>query len=177
MPQMSGPVESPIDDPFALLGLERSFRVDPLLLQRAWLGRIAELHPDRHPDPVKAASLLAHVNRARDTIEDPEERANALLVLLGGPARENDKSLPDGFLGEVMEVRQAAEEARATADAAALARWQRWARDQREHYRERSAAMFDSVGDGPAPDSLREIRELLNAWRYIERMIEQISHP
>ncbi len=168
--------QSPIDDPFALLGLDRSFRIDQPALQRAWLQRTAALHPDRHPDPVQAASLLSRVNRAKSVLEDPEQRANALLVLLGGPAREQDKSLPDGFLTGMMEARQEAEEALHSADAPALERWKQWARDERENYHRQTAALFDrAVSDGAAPDTLRQLRATLNAWRYIERMIEQLS--
>ena len=96
-------------DPFELLGLERRFDIDRRALQAAYLKRSAQLHPDRFPeaaDQAEAAGRAARLNTARDMLADDERRADVLLRLLGGPAREEDKSLPDGFLMDIMEARQ-----------------------------------------------------------------------
>jgi len=165
------------DDPFALLGLPRRFVVDAAQLQAAWLRRTAALHPDRIADPMQqaeAARNSARLNDARKMLHDHEQRANALLSLLGGPAKEQDKSLPDGFLMDILDVRQRMEEAQASGDDAELRKFETWANQQRSEYISQLTSLFEAAAASPDPDLLRQIRQLLNAWRYIERMREQV---
>jgi len=165
------------DDPFALLGLPRRFAIDAAQLQAAWLRRTASLHPDRITDPMQqaeAARNSARINDARNVLHDDEQRANVLLSLLGGPAKEQDKSLPDGFLMDILEVRQQMEEAQASGDEPELRKFEAWANEQRTQYMSQLIPLFDAVADSPDPAILREIRQLLNGWRYIERMREQV---
>jgi hypothetical protein len=116
---------------------------------------------------------------------DDERRANALLALLGGPDKEQEKDLPDGFLREIMEIRQTMEEVLAAGNEARRRDLEEWAEGEREARLEKIAALFHRAthGDGesaagPAdPALLSEIRIDLNALRYIERMIEQLGPP
>lgn len=165
-------------DPFTLLGLPREFEVDPRQLQAAYLKRSSALHPDRFPDPIVQAEVArqsAVINDARATLSNDEERANVLLTLLGGPTKEQDKSLTDGFLVEMMQVREEMEVALASDDPGERTRLEKWAQSQRQEYFQRIAVMFDEVKRAPNPSTLREIRRALNAWRYLERMIEQLD--
>jgi curved DNA-binding protein CbpA len=168
----------PINDPFGTLGLPRSFGVDPSQVRRAWLSASGTLHPDRAGgDPLDGAEIArrsARVNEARRVLDNPELRAEALLRLLGGPAVGADKSLPEGFLAEMMSVREELEAA--ADDPARVAALERWAQEQRSGHVERIGSLFDAhekTGDRAA---IASIRTELNAWRYIERMLEQI-HP
>lgn len=161
-------------DAFAILGLGRRFVLSPGEIEAAYLSRAAAVHPDLlGGDEDEAARASARLNDAKRVIEDPERRANALLELLGGPTKEQDKSLPPGFLMEIMETRQEIEAAEG--DPARIAHWRAWASDQRDEYQKRVAALFDKAGPKPEPAALRAIRTELNAWRYIERLIEQIG--
>jgi molecular chaperone HscB len=165
------------DDPFALLGLPRRFTIDAKQLQAAWLRRTAALHPDRIADPMQqaeAARNAARINDARNALHDDEQRANILLALLGGPAKEQDKSLPDGFLVDMLDVRQQMEDAQASGDEAELGKFEIWANEQRAHYISQLTPLFDAAASSPDPVLLRGIRQFLNAWRYIERMREQV---
>jgi molecular chaperone HscB len=174
-------------DPFALLGLPRSFELDPRALETAYLSRARELHPDRRaatrPDRLgdaDAAVAAAELNDARAALADPEARANLLLELLGGPRREEDRSLPDGFLSEIMDARQALEDAVASGDPAERGRMRQWAEEQRRARMDTASRLFRLAAVGGPPDParpalLRQIRTELNAWRYIERMIEQVA--
>lgn len=165
-------------DPFETLGLPRRFDLDPALVRRAWLRASGSLHPDRAGgdalDEADVARLSARLNGARRTLDDPERRADALLALLGGPAKGADQSLPDGFLMEMMRVREELESA--AGDPARLAELERWAGEQREGFIGRVGALFDGCSESPDAGALASIRLELNAWRYIERMLEQI-HP
>ncbi|MBX3385144.1 MAG: hypothetical protein KF768_01085 [Phycisphaeraceae bacterium] len=168
-------------DPFASLGLERRFDLDAAAIQRAFAVRSADVHA-RDASEDERDSTLSEINRAKALIEHPESRADTLLLLLGGPTRETERSLPDGFLQEMMEVRQTMEEeieAASESDARAVSdKWEVWAEARRAGHEARVAAMFRegcSSGDQPSRAALRAIRRELNAWRYIERMIEQLD--
>jgi molecular chaperone HscB len=160
-----------VHDPFAVLGLHASFDIDPGAVERAYLARAAAMHPDVLGDNDEAASASAQLNRAKAVLLNPEKRANALLELMGGPSKEQDKSLPPGFLAEVMELREQIEEGLERGE---RERWQRWGEEQRAEYAQRVRALFAAVGAGDAP-GLQGIRTALNAWRYIERLIEQLD--
>lgn len=162
--------------PFELLGITPAFMIDKAQLQAAYLRRAAQLHPDiSHLPEEDAASATAELNRARAVLADPESRADALLRVLGGSAKETDKSLPDGFLMEIMEIREAVDIALAGGDAAQRAHWQAWTQNQRQHYIDKVAEQFRALSTPPAPLALRDIRKTLNAWRYIERLLEQLD--
>ena len=159
------------EDPFDVLGVPARFDLEPEVVQRAYLERAAGVHPDLIGDD-EGAERSASLNRAKATLDDPEARANALLARMGGPAKEVDRSLPDGFLMTMMETREAIEAAAASEDAAALARWRAWAAGQRDGHAARILPMFEAAGGAGV---LGAIRQELNAWRYIERLIEQFG--
>ncbi|NOG55338.1 MAG: hypothetical protein HND57_13610 [Planctomycetes bacterium] len=66
------------------------------------------------------------------------------------------------------------EEASTNGDAERLAALERWAHGRRTAYLEEVGRLFEKVEKDDTGKVLREIRLLLNEWRYIERMIEQI---
>jgi molecular chaperone HscB len=162
-----------VADPFDILGLEPRFDLSADRLGRAYLARSAVLHPDLASDDGGAAREMAALNEAKRVLESHERRANALLARLGGPTKEQDKSLPPGFLAQMMQTREEIESS--AHDPASRARWERWATDQREAAIAEVSAMFRGVGPKPAQPALAAIRARLNAWRYVERLIEQLD--
>lgn len=172
-----------MEDPFALLGLPRRFDIDAPALQRAFLARSAAVSAQALPSDAEEA-MLADLNAAKAALEDPESRADVLLKLLGGPSREQDRSLPDGFLQQVMTVRQEMEEQLQAASGgtrrASVAKWERWCEAERVQHAARVSELFTRLLNVAGPvntASLGAIRRELNAWRYIERMAEQIDPP
>lgn len=165
-------------DPFATLGLPARFDLDPAAVDSAYLARAAAVHPDlAGDDPTRAAEAArdaAALNQAKATLLDPEARARALLTLLAPQTTAADRDLPDGFLMDIMQTRMELEAAIADGDAQGLERWREWAGDQRRSYIDRLAGLFAALQSPPADPDLAEIRRQLNAWRYIERMLEQI---
>src|SRR5262245_15266467 len=102
-------------DLFERLGLPRRFSVDPAAVEREYLARSREIHPDYHAaaDAAGRKSSLedtAALNEAYVTLTDPFRRAEYLLRLLNGPA---DKTQDQSFLMEMMETRERIDEARA----------------------------------------------------------------
>lgn len=151
-------------DPFAILGLPRRFDLTDAAIRRAFLAKVQSAHPDAGGDQDVGADLT----KARDTLLNPESRADTLLRLLGGPAKDADKTLPPGFLMDIMETREALEAALASKDPAELERLRHWALEQRQSYASTVAAAF-------AANDTQGLRTTLNAWRYVERMIEQMD--
>lgn len=164
---------SEANDPFRSLGIPRGFNIDPAAVDRAYLTRAAMAHPDVSGlDADEAARVQSELNEARAILLHAERRANVLLSLLNGPGKEHDKSLPAGFLAQMMETREAIEAA--MADASERTHWVQWAEQQREHYRTLVSPLFARALAGDA-SVLASIRRELNAWRYIERLVEQLE--
>jgi molecular chaperone HscB len=172
-------------DPFDTLGLEPRFDIDPAKLRAAYLRRSAALHPDAAPESgggaggegagMEAEALAADVNLARQALENPESRADALLRRLGGPTREQERSLPPGFLAEILGIREEIEAAAASRDPAQIERWEQWAEDRRAQLIRAIAGKFAALVASSDPPSLRAIRIELNVWRYVERLVEQLD--
>jgi molecular chaperone HscB len=160
-------------DPFDLLGIQPAFPVDEARLRQAWLKATALNHPDRAADPETAHRTLSAVNQAYRTLSDPEKAANTLLTRLVGPSPEQAKALPDGFLMEMLEIRDELEEAKASKDPERIAKLEAWADEQRGMWMERVGEQFAAHGE--VNDQRDAIRQSLNAWRYIERLIEQLD--
>ena len=170
-------MSDPRADPFDTLGLPARFDLDPAGVERAYLSRAAACHPDlAGQDPeaaARAARAAAALNDAKAVLLDPESRARALLARRdpGAPA---DRSLPEGFLMDIMQTRLGLEEAIAGGNPADLDPWREWAARERRSAIDRIGGLFAGLGEPPAAEGLAEIRRQLNAWRYIERMLEQI---
>lgn len=169
-----------MEDPFHVLGLPAGFDTDPAQVQRAYLAAVASVHPDlADPDlAAEAARRSAALNRARAQLLDPEARARALLTVLAGGAADDERGLPEGFLAGMLETRMTLEEASAAGDRAELDRLRTWAAEERSRHIERVGELFHGLAEAEAGERAsraREIRRELNAWRYIERMLEQVG--
>ena len=96
-------------NPYELFNLPQRFEVDEVLLHKRFIEACSVHHPDRFTDPMDqadAAERSAELNAAYQTLSDPERRADCLLALLGGAAKEQDKSLPDDLLLDMMQMRE-----------------------------------------------------------------------
>jgi molecular chaperone HscB len=171
-----------MNNPFSIFSLTHSFDLDPAELHRRFIKASSANHPDRFTDPddqADAADASASINEAYRTLVNPESRANALLDLLGGPARENDSSLPAGFLVDIMDVRERLDEAVEANDRPTLAQLREWAKAAQAEHLKKIAALFRTaqqtgISDAARGEALRAVRLELNALRYFERMIEQM---
>jgi molecular chaperone HscB len=165
-------------DPFDLLGLPPTFNLDMGALQREFLRRSAAIHPDRATETggeEDEQGESADLNRARQILENPELRAEALLARLGGARKEADRSLPPGFLAEMMSTREQIEEARASGDQGAISRWEEWADQRRREHIRAVSGLFAEHGRTGEAAVLGRIRVELNVWRYTERLLEQLD--
>lgn len=176
-------VSSCVPDAFDLLGLEPRFDLTAGEVRAAYLARVGGVHPDggerergrwgaEETEDGRASAL----NAAKTALSDPETRANLLLARLGGPSKEVNRDLPEGFLMKMMEAREELEAAAARRDGSGIERWHGWAERERDGHIARVGTLFAEARAGkPTGVGLTAVRQELNAWRYIERMLEQIG--
>lgn len=170
-------------DAFDILGLEARFDLTAAEVRAAYLARVGgEEGGSRKSEGGSGEEGGAALNAAKTVLMDAEGRANLLLARLGGPGKDACRELPDGFLMTMMEAREELEAASAKRDSAGVERWREWAEGQRDGHVARVGALFKehlggggAGGVGGAGGRLTMVRRELNAWRYIERMLEQIG--
>jgi len=162
-------------DAFDALGLEPRFDLSREDIERNYLARVVAIHPDGGLQHRADDSGAAALNDARAVLLDPERRASVLLARLGGPSAERDKSLPPEFLAEMMTVREEMESALTSGDLKERDRWRVWARERRALMIAEVSAAFNAITPGSAPAAMAMVRRSLNAWRYIERMVQQLE--
>ena len=165
-------------NPFEMLGVEATFPIARDRIEAAYLARIASIHPDSGQDSDGASA--ESLNLARSTLLNPESCANALLGVLGGPDTARSRSLPEGFLTYIMGKREEIDSSLAEDRAKNSRRWLAWATEQRAEYESVVSQLFESFRSSGDVGTLTDIRVQLNAWRYVERLIEQLTgqrHP
>jgi len=184
------------DDPFEILRLPPKFDLDTASIERAYLRESRLLHPDHAPqnpqldhllDPSAsedAEAQLAKLSAARRTLARGETRARALLDRftrswrVTQPTSDPDRLSP-AFLAQILETREQIEADLATKDRTQRAHWESWALAERQRYAGEITTCFDGVADQPAPhdaaDRIHKARAVLNEWRYIERLLEQLD--
>lgn len=168
-------------DAFDILRLPPRFDLDAQVVNRAYLAAAAAIHPDLAAESDAAPARMAMVNEAKRVLANPELRADLLVQRLGGPEAAREKALPAGFLARMLSVREEIEEGLAEPEPskrdANRRTWQAWAQQERESATREVAEMFRAIpSESPARvESLRQIRVRLNAWRYVERLIEQLD--
>ena len=105
------------DDDFTLFGLAKTFAIDSVLLQKAYLKLQAEVHPDKHANGSDAAQRMAmqwatRVNEAYQRLKTPVMRAAYLCELAGQSVNaENNTAMPSAFLMQQIQWRETLDEA------------------------------------------------------------------
>ncbi len=159
-------------DPFATLGIAPRFSLDLRELEARHRDLSRALHPDKHlsaPAAERRAALsrAIEVNEAFRVVRDPVRRAEALLTLAGVAVGETREPKPDqAFLMQVLEDREALDEAKLAGDRAAVA-----------IVRGRAAALFvtaerDLAAGLDAGDHARSV-VLLGRLRYAARFVDE----
>ena len=155
---------TPTPTHYERLGLPRRFSVDLAELERAYLERSREVHPDYHAlsgDRDQTAS--AALNEAYTTLRDPFRRAEYLLSLHLGDATPVARPQSPAFLMQAMELRERLEDggelAALDAEVEALI--------DAEH------AAVERLFAEPAADAVG-IRQHLNAWKTLASLRRSI---
>jgi len=165
-------------DYFERLGLPRRFSVDPATVEREYLARSRELHPDFHHlggDLEQRASLelTAALNEGYVTLRDPFRRGEYLLTLLGGPSAREEKNLDQSFLMEMMELRERIEEARDEPEQ--LQEVEAELTEQLAGFAAEIGNHFTKLEAGPdQPPKRLSIRKTLNAAKTIQSLLRDL---
>jgi molecular chaperone HscB len=177
-----------VANPFETLGLEPSFALDLAALEQRQRDLNRAAHPDRHAgkgagERRQALNRAMDINLAYRTLRDPASRAEALFELLGaGSTRETTISDPV-LLMEMMEQREALEDARNAKDLARLQSIGKTMAARERQVNEALAAAFAPLLSGAAgagqtdgkEGGLADARRLLAELRYVRRFAEEIA--
>ena len=161
-------------DPFATLGLPRSYDVDLPAVEKTHRELSRALHPDRFvnagaSERRAALSKAVEVNEAWRIVRDPIRRAEALLELAGAAVGEERASATDPeFLMEMLEQREALAEAKQAKD---LARIQEMAKA----IEGRSRAVEQVLADGFARGEAASLVPRLGELRFYRRFLDEVS--
>lgn len=158
---------------FSILGVEERFDLDADALERSFRERSRGVHPDRFAkaspaERLKALEASTALNDAFRVLKNPTARAEHLLALRGVTIDDRDV-VPQDFLLEILELREALAEAKGANDSAAVARLEADMRARHEASLRRVGELFAAGGDlGEAK------RELVNL-RYFQRFLDEVE--
>ena len=170
-----------MSDHFERLGLPRRFSVDLATIEREYLARSRQSHPDFHqlgtPDEQHASlQSSAGLNEAYITLKDPYRRAEYLLQLLGGPTAQAEKNLDQAFLMEMMEQRERIEDARTTNNVEELSEIETELRHRQTTQLDHITQLFANHELSPDPNLvLVAIRRSLNAIKTIQSLLRDLN--
>jgi molecular chaperone HscB len=158
----------------------------PAEIEDRYLARSRELHPDYHRLGSSAQQRLslewsAALNEAYAVLRDPFRRAEYLLTLEGGPSAAEHKEMSPAFLEEMLELRMEIEGLREGGDGSSPARaaMEKQLRQRREQLQNDIAAQFVrleslSLAGEHKKSVLLQVRQLLNAARYIQGLLRDL---
>ena len=160
-------------DPFAILGIARSFDVDLGTVERIHRELSRALHPDKFVGVDRerkfALAKAVEVNEAWRIVRDPVRRAEALLGLAGVNLAEGQEPKPEpDFLMEMLEQREALSDARHAHD---LRTVRAMATGVEARVREAEAALSNGFARGDTQIVLRRLGEL----RFFRRFLDEVS--
>jgi len=160
---------------FELFGLAPAFAIDQERLEQAYREIQSRVHPDRFAhagDAERRASLqwTTRVNEAYRTLKSPVQRASHLLALQGvDVAFETNTAMPQQFLMQQMELREALEAAVARKDPQELMKLQKGLASDQESLEQALARRID--GDKDYAGAAGLVREL----QFLEKLEAEID--
>jgi len=166
-------------DHFEVLGMPRRFALDADEVERNYLARSREMHPDFHQlastsEQRASLEMTSVLNEAYTSLREPLKRAEYLLALEGGPTASEHKQMPAQFLEDMLELRMQIEELREGGDPSALAAMERQLQDRRGKLVDQIASRFEQYERRPVPELLVEVRQLLNTAKYIQGQLRDL---
>lgn len=165
-------------DPFATLGIERTFEVDLGALERTHRDLSRALHPDRYTgagasERRAALSKAVEVNEAWRIVRDPVRRAEALFQLVGIAVGEtNEPKATPALLMDIMEQREALDDAKASRNAGAV---ERLAKDVQARAEATEVALTQGFRKGADRATLEPLVGRLGELRFYRRFLEEVS--
>jgi molecular chaperone HscB len=167
-------------DFFEVLGFPISFEIKPADLEERYQQLSLELHPDFYgsaPEAEKrlSESATAILNTAFNTLREPTSRADYLLHLLCKKQKLDERSLPDGFLGEMFFLQESLDELLESGNEAELSGMREDLNGRQKNIEADYSPLFKKFEDNPEdPEILQQLQTHLNAERYLRRLLDRI---
>lgn len=185
-------------DYFTCLGLPRQLTIDPAQLESKFYELSRSFHPDFYQtksDAERTISLgnSALLNTAYRTLKDPIQRAEYLIKLEAGSAKEIRNQPPDDLFEEILELQEDLEAYRALEPSdperdAVRARLDQERIHLEERQRDMERRLFelfddwdrlqDAQPDGGRRDKdaiLKEMREILSNRTYVKNIVNDLA--
>jgi molecular chaperone HscB len=160
-------------DHFERLGFPRRFDLMDAEIEKQYLARSRELHPDFHTQASSAEQqasleLSSSLNEAYWILKDPFRRGDYLLQLLGGPPPGSLKEVPQAFLMEMLDLREEIETVKVSKSENAFQKMESELESRRDALFQQIAKQFAANGE------LKKIRETLNAAKYLVNLLRDL---
>jgi molecular chaperone HscB len=161
-------------DPFATLGIARSFDVDLGAVESVHRELSRALHPDRfvggsQSERKAALGRAVEVNEAWRVVRDPVRRAEALFRLAGVAVGEGAEPKPaPEFLMEMLELREALSDAKRERDLAAV-------RSMAAGIEARSRSVERALSEGFARGEGAKLVANVGELRFYRRFLDEVS--
>jgi molecular chaperone HscB len=166
-------------DPFATLGLTRSYDVDLAGAERAHRELLRALHPDRYAgaspsERRDALTRAVEVNEAWRIVRDPVRRAESLLALAGvkqATDSERDSRMDADFLMDMLEQREELAQARDAADRDRIRTLAQAVQERARQAEQTLSVSFSSRAERWDEAAVRS----LGALRFYRRFLDEVS--
>ena len=173
-------------DPFALFGLPPRFEIDQAELDTRYRELSREHHPDRHSrgsdgDRLASVQKTTDINAAYKVLRDEFLRAEVLLRRVGIETSEHEQqdrrqTVDAGLLTEIMELREALDEARRSKDHATVEKLAADVNARTGKAWDRMKRVFGEHGAQATEAQLRPLAGELTSLRYYRRVLEEVSN-
>ncbi|MDH5672699.1 MAG: Fe-S protein assembly co-chaperone HscB [Myxococcales bacterium] len=167
-------------DPFATLGLPRSYRLDVRELETRYRELQKALHPDRHAGASASQRRMSltravEVNDAYRALRDDVTRAEALLSVVGAGSQREQAD--PAFLMEIMELREELGEARARGDLDTVAALGKRVGALRDDSRQALEQSFEQALAAPIADAaaVADAARTLGKLKYYRRFLDEVA--
>jgi molecular chaperone HscB len=156
---------------FALLGLPERFELEAAAIERGFLERSKESHPDRFATAPSGERLAAvqrtmTLNDAYQTLRRPVRRAEYLLGRSGVTIGDNERIADHEFLMKILALREELADARAAGRTDEVEALQR---AMQGHHR----ALVASLAPAFAAGDLAAVKQALIELRYVDRYLAE----
>jgi len=173
----------PFDDQiglFEVMGIPIDYEINSEQLEEYYQRLSLELHPDFFevaPKEEKRLSEKASVilNTAYNTLREPSSRAGYLLCLFTNDHKQNERSLPEGFLQEMFFLQESLDELLESSDSITLEKMKEELGTRHKEIEFSYAPLFKKFKEFPGNfNILQQLQTHLNAERYLRRLLERI---
>jgi len=185
-------------DYFTCLGLPRLLMIDTAALEAKYYELSRSFHPDFFQSKTETEQQIslgnsALLNTAYRALKDPIQRAEYLLKLEAGSAKDIRNSPPADLFEEILELQEDLEAFRSASTTHETVQYRTKLLADREHLEQRQQAMdaklsglfgkWDTIQNrAPQPDALRqqkddvlkEMRELLSNRTYLRNILNDV---